>query len=57
MHFITLCVVGALCQLVATTAQAQQPATLTLACKGTTTEHAMSGDEDAQPISHYRQLY
>jgi hypothetical protein len=34
----------------AATAQAQ-PATLTLACKGTTTEHDLSGDQDAQPIS------
>src|SRR5262245_58749930 len=35
MHAIKLCAVGALFQLVVTTAQAQQPATLTLACKGT----------------------
>jgi hypothetical protein len=36
----------------AATAQAPpQPATLTLACKGTTTEHDMSGDQDPQPIS------
>ena len=34
----------------AATVQAQ-PATLALECKGTTTEHTMSGDEDAQPIS------
>jgi len=51
MHFIKPCVIGALCQLVAATAQAQQPATLTLACKGTTTEHLTTGDQDAQPIS------
>ena len=34
----------------AATVQAQ-PATLALECKGTTTEHTMSGDQDAQPIS------
>ena len=54
MHAIKLCAVGALYHLMqcgfATTAQAQ-PATLTLACKGTTTEHDMSGDQDPQPIS------
>jgi hypothetical protein len=34
----------------AASAQAQS-ATLTLACKGTTTVHTPAGDEDAQPIS------
>ena len=34
----------------AASAQAQ-PAALTLACKGTMTEHTMSGDEDA--LGHY----
>ena len=41
MHVIKLCAVGALCQLVATTAQAQQPTTLTLACKGTASEYRL----------------
>jgi hypothetical protein len=54
MHAIKLCAVGTLYHLMqcgfVTTAQAQ-PATLTLACKGTTTEHDMSGDQDPQPIS------
>jgi len=51
MHVIKLCAVGALCQLAATTAHAQQPATLTLACKGTVTLHGTQGDFDPQPIS------
>jgi hypothetical protein len=41
MHVIKLFAAGALCQLVATTAQAQQPVTLTLACKGTATDRAL----------------
>jgi hypothetical protein len=51
MHVIKLCAVGALCQLVAMTAQAQQPSTLTLACKGTTTEYLLQGATVEQPIS------
>jgi hypothetical protein len=43
-------ITAALASGFATTAQAQ-PATLTLACKGTATEHDMSGDQDPQPIS------
>jgi hypothetical protein len=37
--------------LASQTVEAQQPTTLTLACKGTTTRHNTDGDEDAQPIS------
>lgn len=55
MHAIKLCAVGALYHLMqcgfATTAQAQ-PATLTLACKGTATEYlANLTTEEPQPIS------
>jgi hypothetical protein len=35
----------------ATTAQAQQSSTLTLACKGTTTEYRLQGETVEQPVS------
>jgi hypothetical protein len=48
MHVIKLCAVAVLCQLFATTAQAQQPAILTLACKGTSSD---SPDSKRYPLS------
>jgi hypothetical protein len=52
MHVIKLCAVGALMQCgLAITALAQQAATLTLACKGTTTEYRLQGATMEQHIS------
>jgi hypothetical protein len=52
MHIIKLCTVGALCLPLIAAAQAQQPATLTLACKGTLTNYyGPIGTKDTQPIS------
>ena len=51
MHAIKLCAVGVLLQLVATTTQAQQPATLTLACKGTVTSSSDAYGILSEPLS------